>query len=112
MTAVIQRGDPRRTEKQAIVALVARWKSSFPEEYELFMQGQRETRANLMNDRASDPTGSMVHRIRVPRRVMEGIDLLFEAEGIRLENDKDLWKWFLESFPDFLIAKPARQFRA
>lgn len=110
MGIVIQRGDPRRTEKEAIVSLVSRWKSVHPEEWEVFMAGQKETRDNAL-DNGRDGAGSMVHRIRVPRKIMEAIDLLFESEGIRLENDKSLWNWFLESFPEFVIAKPSPKFR-
>lgn len=105
-SVVIQKGDPDFTKKTAIVAVVDRWKETYPAEWALFVEGNKMARTGRFDEMAMDPTRTVALSVRIPKKLLMMIDVMLEGSGVAIEKDDKLWKWFKESFPVFCIAKP------
>lgn len=104
MSAVIQKGDPDSVFKHAVVAIVERWRFSHPLEWDTFMDGQKMSRDGLYNETGMDKSGTIAIAARIPRQILESIDML-TGFGPTIEKDEKRWRWFREAFPQFFIAR-------
>lgn len=101
---VIQKGDPDFTKKTAIVAVVDRYRALHPDEWAVFVEGQKAAKAGLYNENGMDKSGIAAMTARIPEKLLDMLDMITEGDGLRIEKDEKLWKWFKESFPVFMIS--------
>jgi hypothetical protein len=106
MSVVIQKNDPNRTKKLMISALVERYQKEHPEEWSLFLAGQKQLRASLHNDRGMSKDGLLQNVMSVPVKLMMKLDLVCVNDvGVTIEKDPLIWPWFKESYPEFMVPR-------
>lgn len=100
---LVRKADESAETKDWIVHAVKRWKRVHSEDWRLFQKDMAELRSALFKETGIDFEGTHQRTARIPTSLLKQLDVLNGT--VNITNDENLWRWFKQNFPEFLIPK-------